>query len=127
MSEAEKSLGYYDGEHVLYGSFEPKPGQRLPVVHFAYVPLTPNQMQEISREMEGISARQASRLSVRILARQLRRWTLRRPDGTLADCRSSEEIGRCVDNNIVEAVCEKILSTESVEEAERALADFPKP
>jgi hypothetical protein len=126
QTEAKKACGYYTGEFVKYGMFEPS-HNGLPKVAFAYVPLTANRRQEIVKEMDQAARFQQGKISVRLITQQLRKWDLQRPDGSMAECRDAGEIGSHVDAAIVEGIASLILDSVDVAEAETALANFPKP
>ena len=126
QQEAKAACGYYSGEFVKYGMFEPT-HDGLPKVAFAYVPLTSNRRQEVMLEMERAAKSQQGKLSVRLLTAQLRRWNLQRPDGSVAECRDAGEIGSHVDACIVEGIAVLILDSVNVADAETALANFLKP
>jgi len=123
-AEARKALGVYTKETVLYGRFEPL-HDGLPVVNFAYVPLTPDELRE---EFKRASMNRAEGIkqSVTLISRRVRQWDLADADGQVADCRNAAFIGASVDPNIVNGIAEYVLDGRRCEEAREALANFPK-
>ncbi|HRU04954.1 MAG TPA: hypothetical protein P5137_04160 [Candidatus Brocadiia bacterium] len=122
--EARDAIGEMD-EYVQYGTWYP-PHDGFQPVHVAYVPLTSNRMQELSRQMDGQPAHRRMRASVEIIAKQVRAWTAKTLRGAPADCRNALQIGGEMDYNIVEGVAGVILDSKRSEEAQRELADFSK-
>ncbi len=123
--KSRKALGWYTKETVLYDRLEAK-HDGLPVVNFSYVPLTPNELQESTRKLEGASRNEALRLSVTIICRQLRQWDLQTEEGAVPDCRNNREIGAHMDNNLVEGICNRIMDSKSTAGVQEILANFQK-
>ena len=124
QEEARDAVGDVN-EYVQYGTWYP-PHDGFEPVHVAYVPLTSNRMQELSRQMDGQPAHRRMRASVEIIAKQARAWTAKTLRGAPADCCNALQIASEMDYNIIEGVAGVILDSKRSQEAQEALADFPK-
>jgi len=124
--KARRAVGEVNGEWCLFDTWEPE-REDLPAVHFAYVPLVPNKLQALVEKMQTAGRKEAIRLSVNIVAAQVRQWTARDLSGAAVDPRNAVEISGKLDNFIIEAVCNRILDGRSTQTAQQALSDFLKP
>jgi hypothetical protein len=122
---ARRAVGEISGEFVLYDTWDPE-REDLEPVHFAYVPVVPNRMQEFSGKIRGGDTREANRISVLALASQLRAWTATDLKGEPIDCHSAKEIGARLDNVIVEGIVGRILDSRSTHAAQEQLTNFLK-
>ena len=122
---ARRAVGEIAGEFVLYDTWNPD-REDFPEVHFAYVPLSPNVMQEIDAKVRGQSRSEASRISVVTLAKQLRAWTLTDLKGDPIDCRDAKEIGARAENLAVEGIMGRILESRSTLAAKEHVENFLK-
>ena len=125
-TKSRRTVGQHNGEFVLLDTWTPAT-EDLDPVHFAYVPLTPNQMQELIDRIQIANKKEALKLTVTIVARQVRTWDARTLGGDIVDCRNPVTIGEGLDNTIVEGICARILDGRSSADAQAALSDFLKP
>lgn len=120
--EAKQKLGYVSGEHVFYATFCP-PQPHLPAVNFAYAPLTPTRAQSVMRRRSA-TMDESSRISVDLIASQVREWDLTKPNGEPVNPRDKKDVSEHVLWTIVEGIADLILDSASTGEAEAALASF---
>jgi hypothetical protein len=122
---ARRAIGEIAGEFVLYDTWNPE-REDLPEIHFAYVPLVPNVMQEIDAKVRGQTRGEASRISVITLAKQVRAWTLTNLKGEPIDCRDAKAIGAQAENVAVEGIMGRILDSRSTLAAREQIENFLK-
>jgi len=121
----QQLLGWYDdAEYTKQGEFVPPPGTNLPTVRFKYVPLRPNAKQKLLADRERSTTAQALRLSVTLVAKQVKSWDMRTPNGDTAPI-DAKLIGAHMDDILVEGIADVIYGSGATEEAESELADFP--
>jgi len=120
--DVKQKLGYVTGEHVFYARFEPQQSH-LPAVNFAYAPLTPTKAQAVMRRRGG-GMEESSRMSVDLIASQVREWDLTKPNGEPVNPRDKKDVSEHVLWNIVEGIAEQILDSAFSGEAEQSLQAF---
>ncbi|HOQ59096.1 MAG TPA: hypothetical protein PKZ08_00610 [Vicinamibacterales bacterium] len=118
-----RTVGEVDGEFVLMDTWTPAT-EDLDPVHFAYVPLTPMQLQELTERFRVASRKDAIQMTAATVARVCRRWDARDLRGNVVPCRDAAAIAGTLDHVIVEGVCGRILDGRSSADAQAALADF---
>lgn len=121
-TEAREALGYVDGAMVDYATLTPR-SPRLPVVHIAYRPVTPNRKQELLKRRDA-NLVESSRMAVDLVATHVKAWDLADADGRPVAL-DKRTIGDHVRDSIVEGVFELIMEDAFDERAEQALREFP--
>ena len=122
---ARRCIGEHNGEFVLFDTWDSERDDLDPV-HFAYVPLTPEQMQVLLKKQETSARSGAVRASVLIIAGQVRVWTAKSIKGDEVDPRSAIEVATKLDHLVVEGVSGRIIDGRSTHAAQAAIADFTK-
>ncbi len=104
--KAQKKVIYYEPDYTRTCKF--KETDALPMIEFTYKPLNMVQSSQLTDEiMKEPSVEHAAECNLRMIGRHIISWNLEKPDGSVLDKDSVEEL-RLVDPTVINMVTRKI-------------------